>query len=1407
MITPLTGLRNFTNNGFSGAERLVVRSNPIALPEGAQTSGQQVESEISGNIYFATSVLENSGIDSLQLGVDPTLSESSPLPVIFSSNVSIDVARSIVINASSIVGRPNYTNGDATSGTPLPSDVRLSAGYVAIHGYAPGADYGVIDRLPIANENTTLTVTAQSIDLGGQFSLDGFGTATFDSAGDIRFVTPAEYMYRLDASGAATAIPGVLYTSGNLVFKADVIYPATGTTFIIDAVAPNRPTATGTDDTPTAETGAYDPYVTTVTFLRNAGASRNKIPLSAGGNLLVDATHIVQSGILRAPSGHIVLGVSSTTDEIARALFSYAAVSDTGQDIIAQLPLRRTASVQLTNGSITSVSLGDSIIPYGATVDGQNWQYDGTANSDGQATAITNLTAPPDKQISINGNNITLATNAVVDLSGGGDLQAQEWVPGVGGTRDVLSGTNTVYVGGSEQQQSLYSDGRAVYAVIPRYSNSVAAYDAALVSGDPLVGQSVYLSGVPGLPAGIYTLLPGQYATLPGAFRVVQDTSAIDTSASLNQRMADGTRLVSGYFVDSYTGAHDARSTAFYVQSGNVWKQYSEYALTSANTYFADLAELQGRVTPRLPVDAGQLVLAATNSLNIRTTLQAQAGEGGAGALVDIAATKIMLVPDIITGTNAPAGYVQLDVDQLNDLGASSLLIGGIRTRTDDGDYVSVRATDVVVDTGSNATLSAPEIVLVADGNGNGIDVRANSRIEAVGSVAQGQSVNLIIGREGTARTAVSGDGALLRVSNGESVSVIRNNLSQLTNYGRLNIGGATQISAVGSVILESAGNTLVDATAQFSAASIDAVSGLISFVGTAEAGQNLSGLVIGPETLAQFASAERINLVSRGRIDFVGNLDIDLDAALTLSAAALQGTGTVNLQAGEITLANTLNAGTSLLDSGTGTLNLIASHVSFGDGELLTSGFGAVSITGTQGLIAAGDGVFDTRNATLALHAPIFVANAGSDTTLRSSTNLSFDSVGAGTPDVTGGAGGAVSFEATSIAIDSRIEALAGRIDLDASTGDIALGAASSLSVAGVAVSVHDVKQYAAGGRIGLHASEGDIRLAEGSVLDFSGAQGGGNAGALDLDAEQGDVSLGASLRGSAASGYAGGSLTLDTAGEVDLDALATLLGAGGVNGKLVIGAGAGDLRLSADRRIDAASISLSATGGSGGYGDAQGHVVILGTLDVSGEKGGDIALFGRSGVDVQGSLIATASSATERGGNVTLATTGSGNGTLNAQYGYQNVDAADLRPHHDRRQRTHRREWRQLGWLVGRARHFARSAAGQRRCRHRSRPQRRDHGRTRSHARVLCHLEHDRRGQRCDAFSMASSIRPGATVPTAGRRRPPTTITSVSTRPRCAISCSSRASRSKNAWASSTISSCVRASIWSARMATSRC
>ena len=78
--------------------------------------------------------------------------------------------------------------------------------------------------------------------------------------------------------------------------------------------------------------------------------------------------------------------------------------------------------------------------PYGTTVDGVEWQFSPTTG----ATA-PDLTAPPAKYIGVNGSRVALDKGAKIDLSGGGDLQAVEWVPGTGGTRDVLSQYNVSY--------------------------------------------------------------------------------------------------------------------------------------------------------------------------------------------------------------------------------------------------------------------------------------------------------------------------------------------------------------------------------------------------------------------------------------------------------------------------------------------------------------------------------------------------------------------------------------------------------------------------------------------------------------------------------------------------------------------------------------------------------------------------------------------------------------------------------------------------------------------------------------------------------------------------------------------------------------------------------------------------
>src|SRR5262249_12917463 len=157
-----------------------------------------------------------------------------------------------------------------------------------------------------------------------------------------------------------------------------------------------------------------------------------------------------------------------------------------------------------------------------------------------------------------------------------------------------------------------------------------------------------------------------------GAYRVVQNTAAGTVIPGQSASLRDGTQIVSGYYVDALNGARGATPVSFEVQSAATWQQYSQYTLSSANSFFPAHPAAGRTVMPRVPIDAGQLVLAATSNLTLGATLQSAAA-GGAAAQVDIASQDIQITGN---GEQALTGYLQLSAASLDALGAGSLLIG-----------------------------------------------------------------------------------------------------------------------------------------------------------------------------------------------------------------------------------------------------------------------------------------------------------------------------------------------------------------------------------------------------------------------------------------------------------------------------------------------------------------------------------------------------------------------------------------------------------------------------------------------------------------------------------------------------------------------------------------------------------
>lgn len=1269
------------NDGASGTA-LVVRQGGTLVPTGL-TPGQDFTSAIdpttglpigqpNGVLQFAADRLTGSGIANLVLGTatPPDLNGVSPTPILFAGNVTLSLPESVTLNAgrlaavdmgqlstllSTPVRKPDGTIVPVVNTVlaqapqaPLGAAVEINAPYVALSGPMIRPSAPKFTPVP-AMSNATLTVNASFIDLMNQVQLNNFGRANFTSSGDIRLSST-----NVSQTQTPGLTPGMLYTPGDLTFKAADLYPSTGSTFVVDAVGPIDP-ANG------------KPAPTTVTFSSN-GASGT--PLSAGGTLFVDATHIVQGGTVRAPSGTLVFGVGDPSNAATQAQFG-------------GLPLVATESVKLASGSVTSVSNQGTVIPYGTTVDGVEWQFNPVAGN-----TTPDLTAPPAKYVGVNAGNVALDKGATIDLSGGGDLQAAEWVPGTGGTRDVLSQYNVSYAGGKGGTAVPVNAGAGnVYAILPGKQSPVAAYDptfaqtvqpstnangtattataalgVAQAGMNDAVGKAVYLSGVPGLPAGYYTLLPGKYATVPGAYRVTVSNIAGNVAPGASQVLPDGTVVTAGYFADALTGSRSATPTLFNVQSNSVWQQYSQYTLTGANAYFTKLASTKGNVTPPLPVDGGQLVLAATKALTLGATLNASAGAGGAPAEVDIASQDIQ-----ITGNGAAAlpGYLQIGSDALDSLTAGSLLIGGTRSATSSGVMITPIANSVVVSNDGSTPLKGPEILLVTKtdaSNGdpnaaNGLRVDAGASIAAQGDYPAAKDQPITI----------AGDGALLRVSNGAMVPLAR---TGGTGMGLLTVGAGATLAGGQALLLDSSGNLKVDPSAALSAKAITADGSAITFTnasGSAAAG--LPGFVVDPAGLAQFANAQQVTLRSYGAIGFIGDVNATFGNSIDLSAGMFTSDGGhVTLNAQKVAFTNEMGATPGTTTVGSGTLTVNAQEIDFGSGTKTASGFGSAAMNATGGVVGQGTGTFDFGALPVTLNAPVYLADTSSAAAVKTTGTLTLNGA-SGTPLTRGAVGGALIFIGGTVADNgATISAPAGNVTLEATSGNLTIGNGSTVSSAGVSKQFFDVMRYAPAGSITLTADAGTVDVQAGSTLDFSGASGGGAAGSLSLSAPQQVVNLNGTIKGAAASGIAGGSFSLNTGGAADLDALSKTLASSGVNQSIAIRTKTGNLTLSQGNTLSANSVLLTADGGSGSSADtANGNVNVLGTIDASGKAGGAIDLYGRNGVDVEGALLARGSDPHQRGGKVNIGTAAlfdptivdaNGDSTAyNTTYGYENV------------------------------------------------------------------------------------------------------------------------------------------------------
>lgn len=931
------------------------------------------------------------------------------------------------------------------------------------------------------------------------------------------------------------------------------------------------------------------------------GVSRNggDTPvLSAAGELSLAAPHIVHDGALKAPFGGIELKseiITRTTtlapDGTRLPTVTRAAAPD--------------GSVTLGAESLTSVSAEGQIIPFGKTqLSGKEWIY---AFADANKT----LALPPEKRVSIQGERLDIAAGASIDLSGGGDLHAWEFTTGPGGSKDVLDpavSPNT-------------------YAIVPGLQAQVAPVDeqsgrgvAGLAPGDSIE----ILNGAAGLAPGTHTLLPARYALLPGAYTVTFKGGA-DALPGQATRNPDGSWQLAAYrgsLTQDGGYVRSARSEFVEIAPGDVARTKSEYRETRVGDFFAGAAGAQQAG------DAGRLSLQAGRELFLEGRLITDYVEGHRGAEVDIAANRLAVTR---TGANERDDVVELGIGDLNRLGAASLLLGGTREGAAAGVAVSVAASTVEIDAGGE-TLGAPELLLAAR---EGVTVKSGSTVAGEGAFS-GEARDL----------ALSGDGALLRVSSGEQVALARGGVTR--SAGVLEVQEGATVRG-GSVILDATKDNRVDGDIVL--AGNGALTVGANRISVGETAGVTEGLVFSDEKLAKLGSPESLVLKSYSTLDLYG-------------AATLGGAGMKSLAveaAGIAGYANTGQAATVVADEvrfanpdvlafspagalGDGVLQVSARRVVLDQGDFTVRGFDRSQIDAATEIRAEGKGSHEF-SGDLTLAAGRIAGAGGAEQEIAATGALWTVALPADA------AMGAADFGGRLVLSGSRIEH-GGRIDLpsgvltlsatgaEASDG-VMLAAGSQINAAGVAVPFADTFAYAPGGEVRLESKSGDVSIAAGSRVDVSGAEGGA-AGRLAVSAASGNFASAGELKGGAASSRQG-EFFLDAGALDSFSALNASLNAGGFTGARDLRLRTGDVQVNAGETVTARTFALAA--------DA-GRIDVRGTVDATdGDKGGRIELHGATGVALHdgAQLIARAGQGPEqvfgtrgRGGSVTLAAPG---------------------------------------------------------------------------------------------------------------------------------------------------------------------
>ncbi len=1183
--TAIGGSLSVSSGSFGALDgasiNLIVKpsGNVIASTNAAPGIGKVVLDEdgknFSGMGYFAVDQFSKGGFYGLDLGYDD-ITEASPRAgnVKFLGDVSIQSLGSIRVAGG---GKAPVSGGGVIE---IDGKVSLKAPYVAIGqllGLFPFKDIlssTPINVAPVAGAGS-LSVEASLVD-AGTMVLKGAETLNISAKnGDIR--------------GS-----GTLSVAGKINLTAAQVYPASLANFRIFAYD----TADGADD-----------GVVTITQ-----SGSQSLPLSAGGSLSVYAPTITQAGTLRAPFGSITLGWDGS--DLNPATEDWDAPVNL---LDSQKTIPVSKRVTLATTSTTSVSAIDPVtgmgivVPFGTSLDGNSW-----TNPVGENITTAGM---PSKSVRISATNINQEAGSTIDIRGGGDLLARRWIPGPGGSVDLMGspafvgGAAETWSGGADQYKAGQQvvDGGVVYsargnlnrenfpentmpetgnnaywikvppayALVPGFAANFAPLNLfgsgqsllgeASQSSSPMkVGDQIVLDGSAGIPAGTYTLLPRSYAQFPGACLVTPSQISRGGYDTL-----DGISIIAGYRKNSFSQStqEPLLRQNFEILKPSALADRAAYEVYSANTFVpVAAAKLGVKFTQSSPADSGYLALASDKGMVLSGSVLS-ASTAGRGASIDISSKSAIT----IASTVPRDGEIILDAARLQSWGASSLLVGGLRRSSADGTMVDVKTESLKLDgislSGSDVILASSKELIIGEG----------SSLLATGK-STGASEKIL----------VDGPGALVRVSVDGSADFARVGTIE-ANDASLVLEDNVQISAH-SVVLDSTQSSNYSPSAHIVASNLTLGSGRM-LVDFAKIGSDNGVLALGGDLLDGVNQSSALHLNSYTSIDFSGSGTLgspNLSSLVLKSGGFKSGGENVTIKAGKIVISNPLDAESPTADSLSGELNLATSVMELGDGAFSLVGFEKNNINAARGIQLIGSGSLGA-DSSLQLNTSALAANRLTQYAISATGVLNLAPL-EGTSSVASQLGASLALSGDTIDISLPVILPSGQIKVQAQTG---INISSKLNVDGSSVAIYDATRYADAGTISLKTTAGDVHLQSGAVLSVKSDSHGGNAGLLEISAPDGSFSNEGKVYGSAPDGWASGSFHLDMAGLPDYESLNTVLETGGFNQERVIRVRRGDASINQDSKAKKFEL----------YADT-GSITISSKIDASGVTGGNIQL-----------------------------------------------------------------------------------------------------------------------------------------------------------------------------------------------------